>query len=246
MKDDAYSPKFYDVQMAGSTASAEIVVPHILSLFQVSSVVDVGCGVGGWLQVFDRLGVKDYLGVDGDYIPRDKLKVAAERFRAADLTALPDLGRRFDLACSLEVGEHLPEEFAAQFVSGLVAAAPVILFSAAIPLQGGTSHVNEQWPTYWANLFASHGYVAVDCVRPAMFDNEKIEWWYRQNMLVFCQRDKCPDGYQPTTSPYLLNRIHPAMIEHLVTPASGTDAVERIRRALPILKGAVVRKLSLR
>ena len=93
MMDDVYSPKFYDVQMAGSTASAEAVVPHILSLFQVSSVVDVGCGVGGWLQVFDRHGVKDYLGVDGDYIPRDKLKVAAERFRAADLTALPDLGR---------------------------------------------------------------------------------------------------------------------------------------------------------
>jgi SAM-dependent methyltransferase len=243
---EVYSAQFYDVQMAGSTASAEMVVPHILSLFEVSSVIDVGCGVGGWLQVFERHGVTDYLGIDGDYIPRDKLKVPASRFRAADLTALPALARRFDLACTLEVAEHLPEGSAKQFVAGLVSAAPVVLFSAAIPLQGGTSHVNEQWPTYWAKLFAEHGYVAVDCVRPALFENRNIEWWYRQNMLVFCEPAKCPRGYRPTKDAYELNRIHPAMIEHLVTPASGTDAVDRIKRAIPVLRGAVARKLSLR
>lgn len=244
--DSVYSSDFFDGQVAGSVASADIVVPHVLSLFDVSSVVDVGCGVGGWLQVFDRHGIEDYLGVDGNYIPRDMLKISTERFRPADLTALPDFGRRFDLACSLEVAEHLPEESASKFVAGLVKAAPIVLFSAAIPWQGGTSHVNEQWPTYWAALFASHGYVAVDCIRPAIYDNERIEWWYRQNILIFCQRDKCPAGYQSMAEGYQLNRIHPAMIEHLITPESGTEALAAIRRALPVLRKVVIRKLGFR
>ena len=244
--DTVYSSDFFDGQVAGSVASANIIVPHVLSLFDVSSVVDVGCGVGGWLQVFDWHGIKDYLGVDGDYIPRDMLKISAARFCPADLTAVPDFGRRFDLACSLEVAEHLPKESASQFVASLVKAAPIVLFSAAIPWQGGTSHVNEQWPTYWAALFASHGYVAVDCIRPAIHDNERIEWWYRQNILIFCQRDKCPAGYQATAAGYQLNRIHPAMIEHLLTPGSGTEALAAIRRALPVLRRGVFQKLGFR
>src|SRR3984893_18523768 len=115
-----YSPDFYATQQAGSIASADIVVPHVLSLFPVSSVLDVGCGVGGWLKEFERHGVSDYLGVDGDYVPRDFLKIPANRFRPLDLQNLTALDRRFDLACSLEVAEHLPEDSAKSFVAALV------------------------------------------------------------------------------------------------------------------------------
>jgi SAM-dependent methyltransferase len=241
-----YSSDFYAVQQGGSVASAEIVVPHVLSLFPVSSVLDVGCGVGGWLQVFARQGITDYLGVDGDYVSRDMLKIPAERFRPADITSLPDFGRSFDLVCSLEVAEHLPAECAGQFVAALVKAAPVVLFSAAVPYQGGTAHLNEQWPTYWAGLFARHGYVAVDCVRPSIYGNQHIEWWYRQNILIFCQRNKIPDGYIATTSDYDLNRVDPGMIEHLLTPGSGSQALRDIQRVWPYLWRAIVVKVGFR
>jgi SAM-dependent methyltransferase len=240
-----YSSSFFATQQEGSVESADIVIPIVLSLFKVTSVVDVGCGVGGWLQVFERYGINDYLGVDGDYVPREMLKIPADRFLAAELTTLTDIGRRFDLACSLEVAEHLPEERAEHFVAVLVRAAPVVLFSAAIPRQGGTAHLNEQWPTYWANLFAQHSYVAVDCIRPAIYGNDRIEWWYRQNVLVFCQRDEIPPGWQPTVTGYELNRVAPEMIENLATPGSGTKALDIIKRALPVLGKAVLRKARL-
>jgi SAM-dependent methyltransferase len=230
-----YSSKFYAIQQAGSFASADIVVPHVLSLFRVSSVLDVGCGVGGWLQVFERHGITDYFGVDGDYIPLEMLKIPAEKFRPMNIANHMNFRRSFDLACSLEVAEHLPAECAEQFVEGLVKAAPVVLFSAAIPCQGGTAHLNEQWPTYWAALFARHGYVAVDCIRPWIYGNQHIDWWYRQNILIFCQGDKCPKGYQPTTNDYDLNRVDPGMIEHLLTPGSISEALRDIRRVLPYL-----------
>jgi SAM-dependent methyltransferase len=214
--DNPYSSEFYALQQLGSLASAEIVVPHVLALFDVSSVVDVGCGVGTWLQVFDCYGIKDYLGVDGNHVPRDLLKIPSDKFLAADLTTLRSLDRKFDLVCCVEVAEHLPPEYAREFIALLARLAPIILFSAALPGQGGTAHLNEQWPTYWASLFAAHEYVAVDCIRPSVYGNQNVDWWYRQNLLIFCAPEKCPTGYRPATAAYELNRVDPAMVRRLI------------------------------
>ena len=58
---------------------------------------------------------------------------------------------------SLEVAEHLSPGRAESFISDLCQAAPVVLFGAAIPGQGGVGHLNEQWQSYWANLFEACG-----------------------------------------------------------------------------------------
>ena len=55
-----------------------------------------------------------------------------------------DLGRKFDLVQSLEVGEHLPKSAADTFVETLVKHGDVVLFSAASVGQGGHDHINEQ------------------------------------------------------------------------------------------------------
>ncbi|HUI20666.1 MAG TPA: methyltransferase domain-containing protein [Methylocella sp.] len=239
-----YTEAFYEGQQDGSVKSAQVVVPIVLSLFPAHSVVDFGCGVGGWLKEFESNGVSDYLGVDGDYVSRQLLKIPADRFRPLDLRNVGDLGRRFDLACSLEVAEHLPEDRAKSFVAALVKAAPVVLFSAAIPFQGGTDHVNEQWQSYWAKLFAEHGYLAVDCIRPAVFGDSRVEWWYRQNILVFCLPDKCPPGYAPVAAAYDLNRVDPVMIDLLVSrPHSGREAATQLVSISSKLAKAVIRKL---
>ena len=86
---------------------------------------------------------------------------------------------------SLEVGEHLPKSSAAHLVDSLAAASPLVLFSAAIPGQGGTFHVNEQWPEFWQALFAARGYRRLDFLRPMILANAAVEWWYKQNLYVF-------------------------------------------------------------
>lgn len=193
-----YNRKFYKVHQDRSEQSADIVVPVLLSVFPARSVVDVGCGVGAWLRAFERHGLTEYLGYDGDYVPADMLQIPRERFRAADLRQISELGRRFDIACSLEVAEHLPKDSAERFVALLVKAAPVVLFSAAVPNQGGHGHVNERWQSYWCELFSHHGYAAIDCIRPAIFDDPQVAWWYRQNILVYCDSEHWPrTGRQP-------------------------------------------------
>jgi SAM-dependent methyltransferase len=180
-----YGPAFYAEQAGISRASAEVVVPHILSKLPAKSVLDVGCGIGTWLSVFAAHGVPDILGLDGDYVARDALLVRPEAFRPADLTGQWAPGRRFDLAVSLEVAEHLPEASAAGFVAQLCQTADAILFSAALPTQGGTAHLNEQWPSYWIALFSQHGFRALDALRPRFWNDERIDLCYRNNALLF-------------------------------------------------------------
>ncbi len=150
--------------------------------------MDVGCGLGTWLAVFRDHGAEEILGVDGDYVDRQRLEIAPHEFLACDLSSPIAVDRRFDLAVSLEVAEHLPEGSADAFVAFLTSLAPVVLFSAAIPCQGGTNHVNEQWPDYWAARFEDRGYQTSDYIRDRIWDSPEVECWYAQNILLFSHR----------------------------------------------------------
>ena len=178
----AYEQQFYETHSQGSARSAAEVLPVVLEYVQPQSVVDVGCGTGDWLAAFHRLGASDVFGVDGPWVDDALLQIPRDRFRRANLAQPVDLGRRFDLVVSLEVAEHLPPAAASTFVDSLVRLGPLVLFSAAIPYQGGTHHLNERWPTYWARLFAARGFRTIDCLRPRLWSNPSVELWYAQNM----------------------------------------------------------------
>jgi SAM-dependent methyltransferase len=185
MSDIPYTNEFFTQQSGSSIESARGVVPIVMELIQPRSVVDVGCGIGAWLAVFAEHNVADYVGIDGEYVDRSQLLIPPERFVSRDLSEPVELDGRFDLAVSLEVAEHLPEASARGFVQSLTHLAPTILFSAAAPGQGGTHHVNERWPSYWASFFAEHDFVSVDAVRPRIWEKKDVAWWYRQNTLLF-------------------------------------------------------------
>ena len=124
-------------------------------------------------------------GVDGDYVDRSQLFIDKKFFQPFNLEERINLNRRFDLVESLEVAEHLSPARADSFVEDLTRLGDVILFSAAIPAQGGTNHVNEQWQSYWAQKFLRFNYIAVDCIRPEIWDNKNIWAHYCQNILIY-------------------------------------------------------------
>jgi hypothetical protein len=180
-----YDDAFFDDQVDGSLSSARAVIPLLLKLLPVRSVVDFGCGRGTWLKVCLENGVETALGLDGDYVRRDKLLIDPGLFRSVDLRRPIELERRFDLALCLEVGEHLPSRSGPLLVESLAKAAPVVVFSAALPGQGGTDHINEQWPAYWQQLFERQGMRKYDVLRPLIWNRPEIEAWYRQNLYIF-------------------------------------------------------------
>lgn len=186
-----YDREFYAAQISGSAKSASAVVPRILELFPwVSSVVDVGCGMGTWLHQFQLRGVTRVLGIDGSVAVADLMQIEKSEFLRKDLTLPFGLKEKFDLAMSLEVAEHLPAESAKHFVSELAHLSDIVVFAAAIPGQGGTNHINERWHSYWAALFEKHGFACFDVLRGDMWYDERVEWWYRQNTFVLVNKQR--------------------------------------------------------
>lgn len=216
MKEEKYYDKdFFEELEDGSYLSAKKILPIVQSLFNPLSVLDVGCGVGYWLEVWKRdLKVEDVLGIEGPYMTEKFFRIDIKYLETADLKLPLRLKRKYDLVMSMEVAEHIPENCADIFINNLVNAGDIVLFSAAIIGQLGTYHINEQMPEYWAKKFLAHDYVPVDFLRPKIWNDNEIQYWYRQNILIFIKRSVLKNFPQlqsaaEATSPDFLVRIHP-------------------------------------
>ena len=190
MSDDLskkYDAKFYANQKAGSLKSAETVLGHVLPIIGTPrSVIDIGCGAGGWLRTLSEIvDDLDIFGVDHPGAPTSEMFIDPANFEGRDLSATMTFDRKFDLAISLEVAEHIDPQQADIFVDNLMRHADTILFSAAIPRQGGTGHVNEQWPQYWIEKMSKRGFGLCDVVRPLIWNEDDVASWYKQNLLLF-------------------------------------------------------------
>ena len=235
---ERYDRQFYEARCDGSLRSARAIVPIILRYFSVRSVVDIGCGIGTWLKVFEENGVSEILGIDGPHIDQNLLIIQKEKFVAADFRSQLNIPGHYDLAMCLEVAEHLPEELSTALVMRLTAAAPIVLFSAAVPGQPGIEHINAQWQDYWRTIFRDRSYVALDLVRPTIWGRQDVDYWYQQNTIIYCHdaiaaaRSDLPWAYEKTS----LNIIHPALYEQK------TNEYEKVIKTLlePSLSKAIL------
>lgn len=230
-----YDNNFYEGQKSGSLDSAREVIPIIIDIIKPKSVVDVGCGLGTWLKVFLDSGVNDVVGMDGDWVTKDSLYINSDNFKTINLEH-PKYSehRSFDLAMSLEVAEHLDKHSSREFIKFLTKLSPVVIFSAAIPYQGGRNHINEQWPDYWANIFSELEYYPVDIIRNKIWGNKKVEWWYRQNIIIFANKQYIAENNLKITPSDNLSLVHPEKYLLLVTELnkskSNSGILSRIKK----------------
>jgi SAM-dependent methyltransferase len=176
---ELYTPEFYAAVTDGSVSSARVVVPLVRALLRPVDVIDVGCGAGAWALEFRKHGIPA-IGVD--FMPQLNLLLSTAFYHNVDLTQ-PFMPSK-DLAVCLEVAEHLPARYADTLVRSLCWCRRV-LFSAAVPGQGGTGHVNEQPHEYWHAKFAALGFACFDVLRPLVAGDDRVSWWYRNNMFVY-------------------------------------------------------------
>jgi SAM-dependent methyltransferase len=196
------------------------------------TLLDVGCGTGTWLRAAADLGVLQVVGVDGVVVAESHLHVPRSNIEHCDLTASFDLGRRFDVVLCLEVAEHIPESAAATLISSIVGHSDKVLFSAACPGQPGQHHVNCQWPDYWQCLFNSHGFVCDDSIRWQIWEDSRIEPWYRQN-IFWARHDPLKAGQEPRLRPV----IHPELVESL----SRTFVTKAVHKELQLIAAGSMR-----
>ncbi len=182
--------KYIHDSVVHNTNAAGQMVPFLLNLFHPTSIIDVGCGTGTWLKIFLENGIVDVKGIEGYHLNPNSLLIPRELVELKDLEEPFTLERKFDMLISLEVAEHLHEKTANQFVNSLTQLSDIIVFSAAVPFQGGQNHVNEQWQTYWIEKFEVKDFICIDIIRPAFWENPKVEFWYKQNSFLFIHKSK--------------------------------------------------------
>ena len=214
-----YNDQFYKSLTDASYSSAKHFVSILNSVpINPKTVVDVGCGRGPWLKAFSDSGSKELVGIDGDWVSQEDMLDKKIKFYSIDLSSnviKNPINKKFDLAMSLEVAEHLKPEQAITFINYLISFSDTILFSAAFSGQGGTDHFNERPHTYWAKIFIKNGYLPYDLFRSKVWENQEIEVWYRQNTFLYLKRNSKFEkifkekGIEPIREISLMNCIHP-------------------------------------
>lgn len=218
-----YNQEFFDAQSQDSYISAQHVLALFNRIFSPQSVIDVGCGIGTWLKAWQEINPHAFVfGVDGNQIASQHFYIDQSHYKMLDLT-LPsqqllsqipppsesnknlEKSKPYALCQSLEVAEHLEEKYAYNFVHLLTSLSNVVLFSAALPYQGGTHHVNEQLPQFWQHLFQEHHFHCFDFLRAQILNQRQICPWYRQNIFVFVHQSQCAffenQGFFKTNTP---------------------------------------------
>ncbi len=224
--------------------SAAIVAGHLLDIAPVRSVIDIGCGVGLWLRAFADRGVERLLGIDGEYTDRNRLEIDPACFIGRDLNLpLHELALgRFDLAMSLEVGEHLPPERADGLIDDLCSLSDLVMYGAAIEKQGGDYHINEQWQSYWVSKFLSRDYLAYDVLRPAIWSEPEVFYWYKQNTILYVRRGSDAHAHFakrfPVPSTAMFDVVHPELYWRNLNRQRGLRRLEKnVRRIIGQLTG---------
>lgn len=245
-----YDREFFSSRSENSYRSALEYSEHLSRIFKPASVVDLGCGLGPWLKAFGEKGATKLVGIDGPWVNREDLLDTRIEFVAHDANQLLTLDHeKFDLAICVETAEHLKNESSSIVVSNLAGLSDVVIFSAAYEHQGGRNHINEQRPTYWAKIFIQNGYAPYDFFRPVMWGNNRVEFWYQQNVFLFVKsgagitQQLEGAGVRPIPNLEFMDCVHPALFDRYVRLAQRRRVRPLVKGPLRKILGPLVRRL---
>jgi SAM-dependent methyltransferase len=226
MSQQHYPKQFYEVRDEGSAASARVVLGLLYKFYRPQSVIDVGCGRGTWLAAAESLGSTTLRGVDGTWAQQSGLASKNIEFECVDFERGFGTGGAYDLCISVEVAEHISAPRSREFVEALCSRSDIVLFSAAIPNQGGTNHINEQWQSYWIRAFAECNYDCFDVFRRAVWEDALVDWWYRQNVFLFIRRNS------PKLNASMISELEATQIPDVVHPENYQSKIASFRKSI--------------
>lgn len=219
-----YDEDFFQSKLNLSKYTSEIFYKILREqIGDIRSTLDIGCGTGSWLKNFHRFGVNDILGID-NYVDLNFLEIPKDKFKRADLSKPLELKRKFDVILCLEVAEHIPAIASNNLINSLVKHSDYIVFSAAIPGQGGCNHVNEQWQEYWVRKFASNNFTMLDCFRPKLWNDDKIPFWFKQNTFLYYNKLK---NLTQNINSSIINIVHPELFAHASSLSECSSSISK-------------------
>lgn len=156
-----YSKRYYKRHLVQYREWENAVGRNIVEILHPSSILDLGCGVGSYLEGALFAGCKNLLGID---ISHD----VAKEFFTNEIAGYLQCGniaeklnlQPFDCVMSFESAEHIDPKGTDQFIKNLTELSQkYIVFTAAPPGQRGTGHINCREKKFWINEIQRNGFI---------------------------------------------------------------------------------------
>ena len=188
-----YDGDFFDSNQEEGLSMTIWSVPLFQKIFNFKSLIDVGSATGHYLKTCIDAGVDDVMGLEGSPEAFKKLIVDKKYVIMHDFRDPYTFHRKWDLAISIEVAEHIDGIYADNYVKILTDSSDTVLLTAAPPGQGGTAHVNEQPQEWWIARFSTFGFAydkaTTRQVKEGIEEAEEkgfgVAPWLKPNVMVF-------------------------------------------------------------
>jgi SAM-dependent methyltransferase len=210
-----YDARFYEQYESGCLRSAREILQILAAVYPFRSVVDVGAGVGTWLRAAAEQGAEVLVGIEGNWVKDNANRFGGASYVYADLNTPLSIDRRFDLAISVEVAEHLNPDRSQGLVEEICRSSDVVIFGAAMPRQHGSAHINGRPHSFWIDLFEKRGFACLDPFRPKVWYNSSVYPWYAQNTFLFVA-ETIRSRFASLPPATLVNVYHPLLVNSLV------------------------------
>ena len=159
---------------------------HVAERHRPESVLDLGCGLGGYLKIFSDSGAKRTVGVDG--FPAGAAFLNEGPYLQRDLSKPLDLNETFDLVLCTEVIERITPSCEDAVVDNILRhARERVVFSGADAGQPGVGHINCKPIGYWLEKFSARGW------EPNLLDTYSMRAlasfsWFQRNTVVLVRK----------------------------------------------------------
>lgn len=162
-------------------SSLAVSLTNFFKTENVNSLVDFGCGMGDYVKTFQKNHI-NAIGFDGNPNTPELTNNLCE---VLDLSVPTKFDEPFDWVMSLEVGEHLPNQFEDIFIQNLHNNNKYgIVLSWAIKGQCGDGHVNEQNNDYIKSKICELGYIN-DIESENKLRRDSTLFWFKNTIMVF-------------------------------------------------------------
>lgn len=219
-----YKNKYYQRHRDLTLSSAKKIIQLFPNTFNPKSVLDIGCGTGEWMSLFKtKYPSCNLVGIDGHWIKSDDLICKdIDLFNldlSSDLTSKV-FEKKYDLIICLETITDLSEQCGDNLIEKICKSSDICLFSSGTPVQTHTPHKNRQWQSYWRSLFEKNGFKVLDVIRPAIWNDNDVGAWYRQNCFLFVEKSWLKNNLEwediCSHQKFPLDIVHPELLPPLI------------------------------
>jgi hypothetical protein len=187
-----YNSKYFKQQIFN--CDYRLIAEAIVQQYNPQSVIEFGCGKGDLSRAFASMGLSVFA-FDGyanpDFYELENITFAKVDFNGtlALKTHLAALKRKFDVAICLEVAEHLDPSVSSELIEVITSVSDVVIFSAAVPGQGGDGHINCRSREFWYDQFTKNNFEIADTIRVRLRGKDDVAVWYRLNVIDYVKRN---------------------------------------------------------